>query len=191
MTATAAPFGFEPAYQLGGNVIPDGVFNGIASGYASNIYLGDPISYNTSGNIIIGTTTGAITGVFAGCTYKTASGLTVSFGNWPASTTYQTGTMVAYIFRDPEIEYRVQANGSVAQTAVGDQANTVNPGTGNDYTRLSSSALNSSLAGASSTGQWIVVGLEERPDNAWADAFTIVRVKLNQAQLGPASVVAI
>jgi hypothetical protein len=122
-----------------------------------------------------------VVGIFAGCQYEPVGGQPTN-GMWPASTAYVAGTMIAYYYDDPDIVYVTQASGSVAQTAIGDQANCVNPTTGSVYTHLSTSGLSNSLAGASSNAQFRIVGLHELEDNAWGDAFTMVHVKIAQHQ---------
>lgn len=192
MSAISTPFGFIPVYSRSGDIRPEAIAGGIASGYSASLYIYTPVQLTTTGVLNVGGTTGALVGVFAGCSYTVAGGITVTTGYWPANTTYNTGSMIANYYKDDgTFEYRVQANGSLAQTSIGDQANTVNPGNGNAYTALSTAALNSTLVGASSTGQWQIVNLEPNDNNAWGDAFTVVRVRLNQNQLAAASVAAI
>jgi hypothetical protein len=101
---------------------------------------------------------------------------------WPANTAYQAGTCVAYFYNDPLIVYEVQADGSLAQTAVGDQADLSNTTAGSATTGLSACTLSTTLAGAGASAQMRIVDLAPYPDNAWGDAFTIVRVTINEAQ---------
>lgn len=191
MSATSNPFGFVPVYSKSGDIRPTAIVGGIASGYATSLYIYTPVVLTTSGTLNVGGTTGALAGVFAGCQYAVAGGITVVTGYWPASTAYLAGSMIASYFQDDgTFEYKVQASGSLAQTSIGDQCGTVNPGNGNAYTALSTAALGT-VVGAGSTGQWQVMNLEPLDNNAWGDAFTVVRVRLNQNQTAAASVVAI
>jgi ABC-type molybdate transport system substrate-binding protein len=78
--------------------------------------------------------------------------------------------------------YEIQAAGSLAQTSVGDQADLSNTTAGSTTTGLSQCTLSTSLAGSGSTAQMKIVDLAPYPDNAWGDAYTIVRVQINKSQ---------
>lgn len=185
MTATATPFGLNPARHLNGKFVPSprAISDGIASGYGTAIPFGAPVILNTNGTLTIATTNADILGVFAGCQYvpNNTSMMTPS-PNWVASTTYVAGTMTAYVWDDPGIIYEMQSSGSIAATAVGDQADFVNPGTGNSTTGYSTAALDSSLKGAGVQGQMRIVGLGTRQGNAWGDAYTIVETMIARHQ---------
>lgn len=116
MNGTNAPFGLKPvrllngaAYTGGGSPYP------IASGYATSLYSGDPVTLLSDGTIGIGVAGSAIIGVFDHVEYQPATGAPV-YGYWPASTTVKTGTVaVAYVHNNPEIVFQVQeSNGSGA-----------------------------------------------------------------------------
>lgn len=184
MSALLQPFGFKPIRHINGKFLPPPrvIPLGIASAYGTAIYSGDPVLINTNGTLNIGATTGDLYGVFAGCWFTpSATGLFTPSMYWPASQAYiSDGQMYALVYEDPGIIYEVQCAGSLAQTSVGDQANTANYGTGNNG--VSVTELSSSLAGASSQAQWRIVGLSERIGNAWGDAYTVVEVMLAQSQ---------
>jgi hypothetical protein len=78
----------------------------------------------------------------------------------------------------------------LAQTSVGDQADLSNTTAGSATTGLSQATLSTTLVGAGNTAQMKIVGLAPYPDNAWGDAFTIVRVQVNKSQ-NQATVVAV
>ena len=189
MSATSAPFGLRPAFHPTGLDRASALAGGIASGYGSDILKGEPVTLTSSGTLNISTTSGAIQGAFAGVEWTDSTGRRRVSNYWPSGTTYQTGSCVAYWYSDPNIVYEVQADGSVAQTAVGDQANMSNITNGSNVTGLSQATLSSSLAGASGTAQFKIVNIAPYPGNAWGDAYTIVQVQLNQSQY-QASVVA-
>ena len=97
MSATSAPFGLRPAFHPSGLDRAQALAGGIASGYSSNILKGQPVIYNSSaGTIGAVTTTGAWTGAFAGVEWTDSTGRRRVSNYWPASTTYITGSCVAY-----------------------------------------------------------------------------------------------
>lgn len=178
MSATLAPFGFRPADHPTGNARAKPYT--IASAYGTAIYKYSPVILNTNGTITIGTTAADLIGVFAGVEYTDSTGKPTWSNYWPASTT--ATNITAYVWDDPDLIYDVQANGSVAQTAVGDQADVVNPGNGSTSTGLSSAALNSTLAGAGVQAQFRIVGFNRDPNNAIGDTYTVVQVQLARSQ---------
>jgi hypothetical protein len=98
---------------------------------------------------------------------------------WPASTAYTAGTCTAFFYNDPNIVYEIQADASVAQTAIGGEYNftSVNVGTGSTTTGISAATLGVSTAVANGAqGAMRVVDYAPYVDNAWGDAYTIVRV---------------
>lgn len=183
MSATSAPFGFKPVYHPNGQIRQEAFADGIASGYGTAIYAGMPVILNTNGTITAGTTNADIIGIFAGVQYTpTGGGRPIIQPYWPASATYDAGTCTAYVYTDPEIYFRVQADGSLALTSRGDQADVSNVSGGSTYTGLSSSTLSATLKGVGVQGQFRVIDLWQSPDNAWGDSFTQVIVQIARHQ---------
>lgn len=177
MTATAAPFGFRPVNHVGGGLERAKVMlqGGIASGYNTTIRYYDPVVLATNGTLTLATPGSAFTGVFVGCEYDAIGRYGRLSRIWPAN---QVATnIVAYMISDPSMEFEVQANGTLASTAVGDEANWV---TGAGTTGGYSTAALGTLVGAGNTGDFRVTGLYEAPNNLWGDAFPIVRVTMNR-----------
>lgn len=178
MSSVNAPFGLRPVYHPSGVIRQERLVNGIASGYGTAIYSGQPIKPTTTGTLIA-TATGAdnTIGIFQGVEYTSAGKFFVS-PYWPASQTYDNdGLMEVYYTSDPQIIYEVQADGSVAQTKLFETANLSAIG-GNTTTGLSTATISATTTGASA-GTFQVVGLAGYPDNAWGDTYTIVRVKIS------------
>lgn len=183
MSATSSPFGFRPAYN------PTGLERAkkytIASAYGTQINKYQPVILNTNGTVVVGAAAADLLGVFAGCEYIDNTGKPTVSTFWPAS---QVATnIVAWVWDDPDEVYEVQADGSVAQTAVGDQADVSNVGntTGSAAIGgnvLSAATLSASLAGAGVQAQFRIVGFGQQVDNAPGDAFTIVQVKIARHQ---------
>lgn len=181
MTATAAPFGFRPSYHPTG--LDRGIRRTIASAYGSNIFKGSPVILATTGAITIGTAAADLLGIFNGVEYIDTNGKPNYSPYWPAGQTVQTGSApAAYVWEDALIVYDVQANGPLAATSVGDQADVVNPGNGSTQTGTSTAALSTTLAGAGAQAQFRIMGLSLGQDNAWGDLFTIVQVQLARHQ---------
>jgi len=183
MSATSAPFGLRPAFHPSGLDRAQALAGGIASGYSSNILKGQPVEYSAnSGNIIPVTGTEAFTGAFAGVEWTDTTGRRRVSNYWPANTAYQTGSCVAYFYNDPNIVYEIQADGSVAQTAVGNEANFSNLTAGSTTTGLSQCTISATLVGSTVQGQVRIVDIAPYVDNNWGDAYTIVRVTVAKTQ---------
>lgn len=176
MSATNAPFGLRPVYHPSGLDRAQALTGGIASGYSADILKGAPVKYTSSGTINALTSTEAFVGAFDGVEWTDTTGRRRVSNYWPAST---SGTnIVAYFYNDPQIVYEIQADGAVAQTAIGDNANFSNLTAGSTTTGLSQCTMSSSLTGTSAYGQLRIVDIAPYPDNAWGDAYTVVRVQV-------------
>jgi hypothetical protein len=182
MSATSAPFGLRPAFHPSGLDRAQALANGIVSAYANDILKGQPVKYVTGGTIEEVTGTEAFVGAFAGVEWTDTTGRRRVSNYWPALTAYQTGSCVAYFYNDPNIVYEIQADGSVAQSSIGDEANFSNLTAGSTTTGLSQCTMSASLAGANNVGQVRIVDLAPYPGNDWGDAFTIVRVTVAEHQ---------
>lgn len=176
MSAASAPFGFRPAYH------PKGLDRArkytVASTYGTAIYKGQPCILNTNGTIVVGTAAADLMGIFVGVEFTDSTGKPNYSTFWPAG---QVATNItAWVYDDPDIVYEVQADGSVAQTAVGDQADVTN--VANNANGLSTCTLASTLAGAGVQAQFRIVGFSLAQDNLPGDAFTVVQVQLARSQ---------
>lgn len=185
MSATSAPFGLRPVFNPSGTPRVETLVNGIASAYATGLYTGTPVKLTTDGTLIA-TATGADStiGIFCGC-FFISSGRPFQLPYWPAAQTYDANTLMwaQYNAFDPQTIYEGQCDGTVAQTANGEAINLVTASAGSIYTGLSSQFLNHTTTGAT-PGTFIIENIAGYPDNAWGDAFTIVRVRIGTYQ-GP------
>ena len=181
MSAASNPFGFRPAYHSTGT--DRGTLYTIASGYGTAIYKGQPVILNSNGTITAGTAAADILGHFAGCEYQdSATGKWIESNYWPASQAVVSGSVIrAWVWDDANTVYEVQADGSVAQTAVGSQADVSNP-TANTGTGLSQATLGTGSLTNSGQAQYRVVGFSQALDNAVGDAYTVVQVKIARHQ---------
>jgi len=180
MSTVALPYGFRPQ----GNTISAAynqktrLFN-IASGYATNIFYGDAVLPVTAGTIEkdTGTTTMTPIGIFLGCSYTNPSTLQKVFSQyWPASTV--ASDAVAYVFDDPEGVFQIQADGTLAQTALFANAAVVQ-NAGSTANGMSRVALQASSINSTNTLPLRIVGFVNGPTSTVGDAYTDVLVKWN------------
>ena len=191
MSATNAPFGLRPAFHPSGLDRAQALANGIVSAFASNILKGQPVKQVTAGVIEPAAAGDAFLGAFAGVEWTDTTGRRRVSNYWPANTAYQTGSCVAYFYADPNIVYEIQADGSLAQTSIGDEADLSATTAGSTTTGLSQCTLSTTLVGAGNSAQMRIVNLAPYPDNAWGDSFTIVQATIAEFQFAGAAGTAI
>lgn len=185
MSSTNAPFGLRPAFHPSGLDRAQALANGIPSAYATDILKGQPVTYVAGSGVIepVNSTSDAVAGAFAGVEWTDTTGRRRVSNYWPANTAYQTGSCVAYFYNDARIVYEIQASGSVAQTAVGLDANFTNLSAGSNVTGLSQATMNPTPLSTGTQGQVQILDIAPYPDNAWGDNYTIVRVQIAQPQI--------
>ena len=183
MSSTATPYGMRPVGVLGGR--PDNnAFNSykIASGYAANIFYGDVVKLVSTGVVEKDTGTATLTpiGVFVGCRFTNPTSKELTFSQyWPTGTV--ASDAFAYVVDDPWAVFQIQANGSVAQAALGENAEIVQTA-GSTAIGTSKNSLNATTA-TTSTLPLRVVAFVDGPNSAVGDAYTDVIVKFNNHQL--------
>jgi hypothetical protein len=189
MSSTSAPFGLRPAFHPSGLDRAQALANGIVSGFNTAILKGQPVQYGTTANgftlgtIAPATTSGAIAGAFAGVEWTDSTGRRRVSNYWPANTSYLTGSCVAYFYNDANIVYEIQADATLAQTAIGNEFPFSNITNGSTVTGLSQCTLNAGApVGNGVAGQMRVVDIAPYPGNDWGDLFPIVRVVVSQSQ---------
>ena len=179
MTATAAPFGARAIFHPSGTIRTETFYPTVATNAA--IYKGDLVKYDgTTGVVIISAAGDASIGIFDGCKCNDATGKPTYSPYWPGSTSGATA-IEYYVITDIMTEFEIQSAGSVAATAIGDSANVV-VAAGNVNTGVSASYLSSTLSGAGAVRNFRIMGIGQGIDNAWGDAFTILRVTLGANQ---------
>ena len=194
MSATSAPFGFRASYHNSGQIIAKAYT--IASGYAQNVFQGDPVKLVDAGVIQLGTNDGtrsgsvggiSLLGIFAGCQYNDALGRPTVSPFWPTGIT--ATEIIAWVYDDPEILFAVQydnpgtAGTDTVQTAVGEQCDwtVASPG-GSTSTGLSNTKLG---AIQTTQGQFQITGFEGTtggPNSTLTDAFVVATVRINESQ---------
>ena len=185
MSATNAPFGLRPAFHPSGLDRAQALADGIPSAYNTDILKGQAVLYVAGSGVIepVNATSDPLSGAFAGVEWTDTTGRRRVSNYWPANTAYQTGSCVAYFYNDPNIVYEIQADGSVAQTALGLDANLSNFAAGSNVTGLSQATMVATPLSTGAQGQVQILDIAPYPDNNWGDAYTIVRVQVARRQI--------
>ena len=183
MATTAAPYGLRPVNLIGGQPYAGStrMFK-IANAYAANIFYGQPVASNGNGFIQADTSTTAlaatgVVGIFLGCTYTDPNlRIKVFKQYWP------TGTIAtdaeAYVVDDPDVVMQAQADGQVAQTALGANI-ALGTSAGSTFTGNATTPVTASSVNTTATLPLRIVGFVDGPDSAVNDAFTDILVKWN------------
>lgn len=181
MTATNMPFGLRPAQHPSG--LDRTVRGQIVSGYAANIYFNDPVKLASTGYLQIAGSTGALIGTFMGCEYRDTLNKPVFSNFWATgTTTFGSADVTAWHTRDPACIYEIQANGSLAMSASGSQAHMTAIGTTVGIAGFSQATLDTATLTNSGQAQLRILDIGYYVDNAWGDAFTLVRVQISLHQ---------
>ena len=190
MAAVAAPYGLRAVNHLGGTPYAGSTrMYPIGTGLAQNIYYGDVVNVLATGLLTQSQTTGAAgvgtaflagtVGVFVGCTYTDPGSNQVVFRqNWPTGTV--TADAQAYVVDDPGAIFQIQANGTLAQAALGACAffaAAQGAATGNLLSGNSTTALSNAVTVAQDAFK--IVGFVDSPTSTVGDLFTDVLVKFN------------
>lgn len=194
MSATNNPYGFIPCgYLYGGTPVMmlTGTPGSISAAYASNIFENQIVAWGSGGTIAPVTVAGACIGTFSNVQFTPTSGNIPMWNNWwTASVPFVAGSLTAFFTQDPNVLYRVQADGPIASTAIGDQADASNFTAGSTATGKSASTLSATLKGTGVQGMFRIISLWNSPTNAWSDvdstlgAYTEVVVQIAQFQYG-------
>ena len=190
MATTATPYGFKPLNHVGGTPYAGAVRHiKIASGFGTNIFNGSIVSIVAAGTIevvtTLGTSSGAVfpagvIGVFVGCTYTDPTSKNKTFSNhWPTGTV--ASDAMAYVVDDPQVLFQVQADATVAQTALGANAPLAavqSTSTGDTTSGVSNTALDADVT-QTTTNAFRIVDFVESTDSTVGDAFTDLIVKFN------------
>ena len=192
MATTATPYGFKPLNHIGGTPYAGAVRHiKIASGFGTNIFNGSIVNIVAAGTIEVVTDIGSnadqfpagVIGVFVGCTYTDPTSKNKTFSNhWPTGTV--ASDAMAYVVDDPQVLFQVQADATVAQTALGANAPLAavqSTSTGDTTTGNSTTALDADEV-TTATVAFRIVDFVESPDSTVGDAFTDVIVKFNAGQ---------
>lgn len=185
MSSVAAPLGLIPIRNTQTGSAPSTIelTGGIQSGYATSLYIGQPVTMS-GGFLTAATTAQDIWGVFAGCSYYPTGNILASVGYWPGGQTVNAQVPIqAYVWIDPAITYRIQAIGTLAQTSLNSTYDFSSPTAGDTLSGNSQAAMSiTANVTSGQTGQLRVTNLWDDPNNAWGDAFTWVEVQIARLQ---------
>lgn len=195
MSTVLNAYGMRPAYSPQGMAAARSYANGIASGYGTGILKYQPVTLNSSGQIIAAVAgTNDFIGVFAGVRYVDSNGVPHVSDQWTAGQTYSNSAgsvtgiygVEVLVWDDPNMVFNIQADGSLAQS-IGGQVNFSNIGAGSTTTGLSQCTASASSLTTSGQGQLRIVGLVLPPTtnggtNQWGDAYTEIQVMNARSQ---------
>lgn len=185
MPAVSAPIGLVARYHPSGLVRARAMYiDGITSGFASNIFWGQPVLITPNAGVIapVTTTTQDWLGAFDGVEFTDSTGRRRVSNFWPSGTTYIAGSCVAYVIEDPDTVYDIQTDATVAQTSIYNQANFSNLTAGNTTVGQSGVTANGTLVGSGVQGQLRILDISPIPGNSWGDAFVYLRVQNARSQ---------
>ncbi len=178
MSTTSQPFGLRPAFSPSGVIRPTAY--SILTGYAANILQNQPVKIGSNGTIEAAAIGDRFIGTFQGVEFTDTDGRRRVSNKWVASTA--ATDIVAYVTLDPTIVYEIQANGPIAVTDIGKQANYTTITAGSVVTGLSALMLDTASLTDSGNEALRIIGLSPGPDNAFGDNFTIVEVQVAEHQ---------
>jgi len=191
MSSINSPLGLKPAWH------PSGTIRQAKSQFLENVAVSifqyGPVGIGPLGGIASVTatavlTTGGIVGAFMGIEYTDINGKRTMANKWIAGTvTAANPEFQVYYTFDPDTVYEIQSSGVLAQTNIGETFNWSAPA-GSLATGLSNVVLDNA---GDAAGGLRIIGINNGPNNAIADAFPVVQVmirKYNWTQL-PATTV--
>ena len=180
MATSATPTGAEPVDTLSAS----GSFTGkvrhikIASGYGTGIFYGDFVKLVAAGTLEKAAVTTAVVagtvGIFVGCAYTDPSTNQKTFNQqFPASTA--ADDIVGYVVDDPDLLFRMQGDGSIAQTGLGNNVSAVSTA-GSTSIGRSKNAVDASTIATTNSLPLRIVDFVDGPSSSVGDSFTDVIV---------------
>jgi hypothetical protein len=162
----------------------------IEDNYSTTLYQGDLVTI-VGGYIVkfLPATHAAALGVFNGCNYVNPTTGKPTWSNVYTQTNITSGVITADIIDDPMQLFIIQADGSIAQTDIGKNADVMGTG-GSTTTGVSSMELNTSTIADTAALNLKIVGLYDAPGNSFG-AFAVVVVKINEHLYGSTGVKAV
>ena len=185
----SAPYGLKPVNSIDGKPYA-GAFRQIpvAASFGTAIFFGDTVQIDSTGYLILSTTTnsGTIVGVCVGGSYVNSSGQTVEGQYLPASISTSANPAYAYVVDDQQALFKVAVvssgttMSSAGRTVVGTNlALVLNAGS----TTTGNSAYAVTLTGAGTTATIPIRVIDVVLETATAaDTYTELLVKINTHQ---------
>jgi len=195
MASTLAPYGLRPINLLGGQGYAGSTrLYAIPASYAVNIQYGDPVIITNTGSTRgylarFNATTTATTitstgggfgfvGVFVGCTFTDPTYGKVFRQNYTSGNS--ASDIQGYVVDDPDALFQIQADDTLAQTALGCNAALIQTVAGNSGANINSGvALDASSIATTDTLPVRIVDFVNSTTSAIGDAYTDVIVRIN------------
>jgi len=185
----SAPYGLDPVNRIDGMPYAGAIRQiPVAASFGTAIFSGDTVQIDSTGYLILSTTTnsGTIVGVVVGGQYVNSSGQTVQSQYIPASISTTSNYAYAYVVDDPMALFKVAVvssgttMSSAGRTVVGTNlALVLNAGS----TTTGNSAYAVTLTGAGTTATIPIRVIDVVPESATAaDTYTELLVKINTHQ---------
>jgi|TARA_R110002111_G_scaffold156143_1_gene222864 hypothetical protein len=178
MANNDAAFGLRTVGKLGSS--PQ---NGGSTGYklltgtTGAIFSGDPVKMVSTGGIAVAAAGDTLLGIFRGVQYTDSSGDVIFKSHYVTATA--ADDMVALVEDDPNSLFEVQCDGSMATTAIGNNADMATYAAGSTKTGMSAVEISSTTG--TSTAQFRIVGFSQDPSNSTTGSANInVVVKINE-----------
>jgi hypothetical protein len=189
MSATSTPYGLEPTVLAGGS--PNGVIRSIllTANVATGFFNGDIINVGAGVATPVTATptttrnSNTPTGIFVGCTYFDTNKQFVTANYFPANgyTSFNANGPINILIMDhPDLQFKIQASGSVAYTAIGKNAALTNFSNGSTATGNSRVQLDHSSVAVTNTLGVKIIDIAPIIGNAAGDSFTDVICMFNQ-----------
>jgi hypothetical protein len=189
MSTTSAPRGLKPIALLGGMPFAGSTREiPIKSGYATAIFNGDVVGFadvtnsTDDGYLVRESAAGEVNpvGVFMGVSYTDPNtGQMTHKQYYPGG--IAASDIKAVVSINPFTLYEVQADGAVAQTALGQTIDLVQTSAGNTTTGNSGLQADASTA-AITGGCWRIVDFVDRVGSSVGDSYTDIVVMMNQSE---------
>ena len=147
---------------------------------AADIFYGDFVKLVNTGTIEkdTGTATATPVGIFMGCFYTDPSTSQPTFNQmWPTGTVADDA--MAYVLDDPDAVFRMQGNGALAQTTLGNNIAIVQT-SGSTTIGRSKNSVNASTAATTNTLPLRILEFMDGPDSTVGDAYTDVLLTYNE-----------
>ncbi len=189
MGAIAAYYGLDPNYDAGSSVTGQVTSYPLTANTATGFFHGDLVHMAVGALTPITatpTTSQAGTtpwGIFIGASWTDANGEDQYTQYFPANgyTSYSAyGAITLRLITDPDIRFKVRADGSVAQAAIGLNAQLGGFSAGSTLTGNSGVNLVASSVATTNTFGVKIINIAPGPDNAAGDAYTEVICVWNQ-----------
>lgn len=188
MANSTTGFGFQVTGVATGVTPSFGTFAyPINYSYATTIGRGCLVELNSSGEIILSTPASTnFLGVFDGAAWTPSTGGRVNSNAYVYSATTVAGSVVGYVYTDPNATYMARVSGGPLVAADVGANITFVAGTVNTTTGLSTDLASATLT-TTNTSPWRVVGIEGATTaqgvNDPSSTYNIVRLKLNASAL--------